>query len=199
MCGPGRVRNFIAALALPAVTYVIAGVLIPGYVSTFIVRPNEFVKETPYIKNNIEFTRKAFGLDQVEEIPFVPRTSNTVFDPAAHAPTIENIRLWDWRALQSTLRQIQEIRTYYDFRDVDIDRYTVNGRPRQVMLAARELDRNKLPAGTLNWVNERLVYTHGYGATMNTVTDFTQRRIAAIRSVQYARPEHSAGYSAQAA
>jgi uncharacterized membrane protein (UPF0182 family) len=170
----GHARNFVLALALPLVTYVIAGVLIPGYVATFVVRPNELVKQTPYIKNNIEFTRRAFALDHVEEIPFVPRESNTVFDPAAHAPTIENIRLWDWRALQSTLRQVQEIRTYYDFKDVDIDRYTVNGRRRQVMLAARELDRNKLPAGTLNWVNERLVYTHGYGATMNTVTDFTR-------------------------
>ena len=170
----GRVRNFVAALAMPLATFMVAGVLIPGYVATFVVRPNEFVKETPYIKNNIEFTRKAFGLDHVEEIPYVPRETNAVFDPVAHAPTIENIRLWDWRALQSTLRQIQEIRTYYDFRDVDIDRYTINGRPRQVMLSARELDRNKLPAGTLNWVNERLVYTHGYGATMNTVTDFTR-------------------------
>jgi len=170
----GLARNFVAALGLPLATYMVAGVLIPGYVATFVVRPNEFVKETPYIKNNIEFTRKAFGLDHVEEIPFVPREANAVFDPAAHAPTIDNIRLWDWRALQATLRQIQEIRTYYDFKDVDIDRYIINGRPRQVMLSARELDRNKLPAGTLNWVNERLVYTHGYGATMNTVTDFTR-------------------------
>ena len=170
----GHLRNLIAALILPALTFVVAGMLIPGYVSTFVVRPNEFVKETPYIRNNIEFTRKAYGLDQVEEIPFEPRTTNTVFDPVAHAPTIENIRLWDWRALQSTLRQIQEIRTYYDFRDVDIDRYTIKGKPREMMLAPRELDRNKLPAGTLNWVNERLVYTHGYGATMNSVTDFTR-------------------------
>ena len=170
----GHIRNFIAAVILPAVTYVVVGVLIPGYVATFVVRPNEFVKETPYIKNNIEFTRKAFRLDQVEEIPFEPRTTGAVFDPAAHAPTIDNIRLWDWRALQSTVRQIQEIKTYYDFRDIDVDRYILNGKPRQVMLAARELDRNKLPANTLNWVNERLVFTHGYGATMNTVTDFTK-------------------------
>lgn len=170
----GHLRNLVAALALPVITYVVAGILIPGYVATFVVKPNEFVKETPYIKNNIEFTRRAFALDQVEEIPFEPKTTNTVFDPVAHAPTIDNIRLWDWRALQATLRQIQEIRTYYDFKDVDIDRYMVNGKPRQMMLAARELDINKLPAGTLNWVNERLVYTHGYGATMNSVTDFTK-------------------------
>ncbi|HLQ77283.1 MAG TPA: UPF0182 family protein, partial [Terriglobia bacterium] len=170
----GHIRNLIAALILPVLTFAVAGILIPGYVSTFVVKPNEFVKETPYIRNNIEFTRKAYGLDQVEEIPFEPRTTSTVFDPVAHAPTIENIRLWDWRALQSTLRQIQEIRTYYDFRDVDIDRYVINGKTREMMLAPRELDRNKFPAGTLNWVNERLVYTHGYGATMNSVTDFTR-------------------------
>lgn len=172
--GMGRLRNLVVALVLPAITYAVAGVLIPGYVATFVVRPNEFVKETPYIKNNIEMTRKAYALDQVEEIPFEPKTTSTVFDPAAHAATIDNIRLWDWRALQATLKQIQEIRTYYDFRDVDIDRYTINGKLRQMMLAPRELDRNKLPAGTLNWVNERLVYTHGYGATMNSVTDFTK-------------------------
>ncbi|HET9131557.1 MAG TPA: UPF0182 family protein, partial [Terriglobia bacterium] len=96
----GRIRNFFLAIAIPLVTYVIAGVLIPGYVATFVVRPNEFVKETPYIKSNIEFTRKAFDLDRVEEIPFVPKETNTLFDPAAHAPTIENIRLWDWKSLQ---------------------------------------------------------------------------------------------------
>jgi len=189
----GQLRNFVAAIALPLLTYVVTGVLIPGYVTTFVVRPNEFVKETPYIKHNIEFSRKAFGLDRVEELPFVPRETNAVFDPAAHEPTIENIRLWDWRALQATLRQIQEIRTYYDFKDVDIDRYVINGRPRQVMLAARELDRTKLPAGTLNWVNERLVYTHGYGATMNTVTDFTREGlpqfILSNMPVQSAAPE----------
>jgi uncharacterized protein len=170
----GRIRSFAVALALPLLTFLVVGILIPGYVSTFVVRPNEFVKETPYIRHNIDFTRKAYGLDLVEEIPFVPRETNVVFDPAAHASTIENVRLWDWQALQLTLRQIQEIRTYYDFRDVDVDRYIINGRPRQVMLAARELDRGKLPSGRSNWVNERLVYTHGYGATMNTVTDFTR-------------------------
>ena len=170
----GRLRNTIAAIALPLLTYVVTGILIPGYVGTFVVRPNEFVKETPYIRNHIEFSRKAFGLDRVEELPFVPRETNAVINPAAHEPTIENVRLWDWRALQATLHQIQGIRTYYDFNDVDIDRYIVNGRPRQVMLAARELDREKLPAGTSNWVNQRLVYTHGYGATMNTVSDFTR-------------------------
>ena len=170
----GRIRNLGLAIATPALTYLVAGGLAPFYVSTFVVRPNELVRERPYIKNNIEFTRKAFGLDHIEEIPFEPRVTNAVFDPAAHPETIENIRLWDWRALQSTLRQIQEIRTYYDFPDIDVDRYLINGKQQAVMLAARELNLNKLPSGSQNWVNERLIYTHGYGVTMNSVSRFTR-------------------------
>ena len=170
----GRVRNLGIAVAIPALTYAVAGGVAPFYVSTFVVRPNELVRERPYIKNNIEFTRKAFGLDRIEEIPFEPRLTNAVFDPSAHSDTLDNTRLWDWRALQSTLRQIQEIRTYYDFPDIDVDRYPVGGKPQAVMLAARELSLNKLPAGSQNWVNERLIYTHGYGVTMNPVSRFTR-------------------------
>ena len=170
----GRIRNLGLAVAIPALTYVVAGGIAPFYVTTFVVRPNELVRERPYIKNNIEFTRKAFGLDRIEEVPFEPRLTNAVFDPAAHSETIDNIRLWDWRALQSTLRQIQEIRTYYDFPDIDVDRYVIDGKQQAVMLAARELSLNKLPAGSQNWVNERLIYTHGYGVTMNPVSRFTR-------------------------
>jgi uncharacterized protein len=170
----GRIRNLGLAIAIPALTYAVAGGLAPFYVSTFVVRPNELVREKPYIKNNIEFTRKAYGLDHIEEIPFEPRVTNAVFDPAAHSETLENVRLWDWRALQSTLRQVQEIRTYYDFPDIDVDRYRIGGKQQAVMLAARELSLNKLPAGSRNWVNERLIYTHGYGLTMNPVSRFTR-------------------------
>ncbi|MBI4474761.1 MAG: UPF0182 family protein, partial [Acidobacteria bacterium] len=169
-----RIRNLAIALILPALTYVVAGVLVPGYVSTFVVRPNELVRETPYIRHNIQFTRTAFGLDRVEEIPYDPRVTNTSFNPAAHAETLENIRLWDWRALQSTLRQLQEIRTYYEFADVDVDRYVLGGKPQAVMLATRELSLAKLPAGSRNWINERLIYTHGYGVTVNSVSQFTR-------------------------
>lgn len=170
----GRIRNIAAAIALPAIAYILAGIVVPGYVSTFVVRPNELVRETPYIRHNIELTRKAFGLERIEEIAFEPRLSNAVFDPAAHRDTLQNVRLWDWRALQSTLRQVQEIRTYYDFPDVDVDRYIIGGKPQAMMLAARELSLNKLPAGSRNWVNERLIYTHGYGVTMNPVNEFTR-------------------------
>jgi len=170
----GRIANIITAAAIPAVTYVIGGVLVPAYVTTFVVRPNEFVRETPYIRNNIQFTRRAFDLDHVDDIPFEPKLTNATFNPADYKATLDNIRLWDWRALQDTLRQIQEIRTYYDFPDVDVDRYVVNGKLTGTMLAARELSLSKLPSGSQNWVNERLIYTHGYGVTMNPVSRFTR-------------------------
>ena len=171
----GRIRNLGIAIAVPAVTYIVAGVLVPFYVTTFVVGPNELVREKPYINNNIEFTRRAYALDHIEEVPFEPRVTNAVFDPAAHPETLENVRLWDWRALQSTLRQIQEIRTYYDFRDIDVDRYLINGKPQAMMLAARELSLSKLSSsGSQNWVNERLIYTHGYGVTMSPVSRFTK-------------------------
>ncbi len=188
-----RVRYLALAVGIPAVTYIVAGVIAPFYVTTFVVRPNELVREKPFIKNNIEFTRKAFALDQVEEVPFEPRVTNAVFDPARHPDTLENARLWDWRALQSTLRQIQEIRTYYDFPDIDVDRYLIAGKPQAVMLATRELSLNKLPSGSQNWVNERLIYTHGYGITMNPVSRFTKEGlpefILSNMPVESTRPE----------
>jgi len=168
-----KIRTAVLPLALPVLAHIVGGVVIPGYVTTFVVRPNELRAETPYIRHNIEFTRKAFGLDKVEEMPFDPRRTNAVFDPATHAATLANMRLWDWKALQDTLRQIQVIRTYYDFPDVDLDRYTVDGKLTSTMLASREMDIEKLPAGTRNWVNDRLIYTHGYGVTMNAASRFT--------------------------
>jgi len=189
----GRLAPLGVALAAPFVTYVVVGLLAPAYVTTFIVRPNELVRETPYIRHNIEFTRKAFGIDSVEEIPFEPRVADTAFDPERHAATLENIRLWDWRALRSTLEQIQEIRTYYTFADVDVDRYIIDGRPQAMMLAARELNLNNLPAGSRNWVNERLIYTHGYGVTMNPVSQFTRegqpRLVLSNMPVESAHPD----------
>src|SRR6266702_947034 len=106
---------------------------------------------------------------------------------------LDNIRLWDWRALQDTLRQVQEIRTYYDFPDVDVDRYMVDGKPVEMMLAAREFSLNKLPSGSRNWVNERLIYTHGYGVTMNPVSQFTREGLPQFvlsnMPVESTRPE----------
>jgi uncharacterized membrane protein (UPF0182 family) len=142
-------------------------------VSSFIVKPNELVREEPYIAYNIAATRAAFGLDKFVRSEFPAETTVDATDPANNQPTLNNIRLWDWHALQDTLRQVQEIRTYYDFPDIDIDRYDLNGTTREVMLAARELNVEKLPESSRNWINEKLIYTHGYGVTMNPVNGFT--------------------------
>lgn len=166
-------RNLVAIVALPAATYVVAWMLIPGYISSFVVRPNELTLETPYIANNIEYTRRAFGLDSVEQIPFDPVVHTPPFDAQEHLTTLGNVRLWDWRALQSTLEQVQEIRTYYDFIDVDVDRYVINGEKRSMMLATREMNLARLPSSANDWINQRLIFTHGYGVTMNPVNRFT--------------------------
>ena len=147
--------------------------LVGWYVSTFVVKPNELVREEPYIAHNIEMTRTAYGLDKFAQNEFPAETTLDAADPAHNQPTLDNIRLWDWHALQDTLRQVQEIRTYYDFPDIDIDRYTINGTMREVMLAQRELNVDKLPVSSRNWINEKLIYTHGYGVTMNPVNGFT--------------------------
>jgi uncharacterized membrane protein (UPF0182 family) len=167
-----RGRWLLAAVA-PAVACYIAVALVGWYVSSFLVKPNELVREQPYILHNIEMTRQAYGLDRFQKREFPAETTVAATDPANNQPTLQNIRLWDWHALQDTLRQIQEIRTYYDFPDIDIDRYQIDGSMRQVMLAARELDVEKLPESSRNWINEKLIYTHGYGVTMNPVNGFT--------------------------
>jgi hypothetical protein len=167
-----RARWLAVAVAPAVVCY--AGVALVGwYVSSFIVKPNELVREQPYIVHNIEMTQQAYGLDRFQQREFPAEITVDATDPANNQATLQNIRLWDWHALQDTLRQIQEIRTYYDFPDIDIDRYQINGSMREVMLAARELNVDKLPESSRNWINDKLIYTHGYGITMNTVNGFT--------------------------
>jgi len=164
---------WIVGAVLPAaLCYALLG-LVGWYVSNFVVKPNELVREEPYIANNIEMTRQAYGLDQFSQREFPAETTVEATDPANNQPTLQNIRLWDWHALQDTLRQVQEIRTYYDFPDIDIDRYSIDGTMREVMLATRELNVEKLPDSSRNWINEKLIYTHGYGITMNPVNGFT--------------------------
>ncbi|HST53506.1 MAG TPA: UPF0182 family protein [Pyrinomonadaceae bacterium] len=169
-----RLRVLLAAIALPVAVYVVAVLVVPGYVQSFVVKPNELERETPYIERNIAATRQAFNLERVEARDFPADTDDSAYALDANRPTLDNLRIWDYHALQATLRQVQEIRTYYDFNDVDIDRYDVGGQTRQMMLAARELDVSKLPASSRgNWINERLIYTHGYGVTMNPANGFT--------------------------
>ena len=176
--GPRVGRLFGAALPA-ALLYVGAGA-VAAYVEAFVVKPNELVREQPYINHNIEFTRQAYALDRFTQRAFPAETSLQAADPANNQATLQNIRLWDWRVLQDTLRQLQEIRTYYDFPDIDIDRYLIDGVPRQVMLAARELSVSKLPASSRNWINEKLIYTHGYGITMNAVNGFTAEGLPSL-------------------
>jgi uncharacterized membrane protein (UPF0182 family) len=167
-----RARWLVAAITPAVLCY--AGVALVGwYVSSFRVKPNELVYEQPYIVHNIEMTQQAYGLDRFQQREFPAETTVDATDPANNQATLQNIRLWDWKALQATLQQIQEIRTYYDFPDVDIDRYNINGSMREVMLAARELNVDKLPESSRNWINDKLIYTHGYGITMNPVNGFT--------------------------
>ena len=137
----------------------------------FVVSPNEQVKETPYIVHNVEATRRAFALDGVEERAVSGDATLTQEDIKRNAETLENVRLWDHQPLLDTFGQLQEIRTYYDFTSVDNDRYVIDGKYRQIMLSARELNSDSLPNRT--WINERLTFTHGYGLTLGPVNQVT--------------------------
>jgi uncharacterized protein len=194
-----RGRWLVAAI-LPAAVCYVALQVVGWYVSSFIVKPNELVREQPYIAHNIDMTQQAYGLNRVSQREFPAETSVEAADPANNQATLQNIRLWDWHALQDTLRQIQEIRTYYDFPDIDIDRYEIDGTTREVMLAARELNVEKLPESSRNWINEKLIYTHGYGITMNPVNGFTPEGLptlvlsnmpvqSTVRGLTVTRPE----------
>ncbi len=194
-----RGRWLVAAI-LPAAVCYIAVQAVAWYVSSFIVKPNELVREQPYIVYNTALTRQAYGLNRVSQREFPAETNVDAAEPANNQATLQNIRLWDWRALQDTLRQIQEIRTYYDFPDIDIDRYDIDGTTREVMLATRELNVDKLPESSRNWINEKLIYTHGYGITMNPVNGFTPEGLptlilsnmpvqSTVRSLTVTRPE----------
>jgi uncharacterized protein len=159
-----------AAVAL-YILGVAGGFAYAGVVQRFVVSPNEQVKETPYILHNIEATRLAFAIDQVDERSVSGDATLTRQDIARNADTLENVRLWDHQPLLDTFSQLQEIRTYYDFVSVDNDRYVINGRYRQVMLSARELNSASLPNRT--WINERRTFTHGYGLTLGPVNEVT--------------------------
>jgi hypothetical protein len=146
--------------------------LYPSLLQRFRVVPNEVAAERPFIQRNIEFTRRAYGLDKVETKDFPAEENLTVADLERNDPTIKNIRLWEHKPLLSTYSQLQEIRTYYKFVDVDNDRYLIDGTYRQVMLSARELSHDHLPSRI--WINEHLTYTHGYGVVFGPVNQVTR-------------------------
>ncbi len=141
--------------------------LAPILFEQFAVKPNELSLESPYIQKNIEFTRRAYGLNLIKEVPFPAETNLTLQDIQNNLPTVRSIPLWDQRPLMATYSQLQEIRSYYRFQSVDVDRYTIGNEYRQVMLAGREFSRNPLSIQGDTWVNRHLVFTHGYGICMS--------------------------------
>lgn len=145
--------------------------LYPGFIQRFRVIPNEIVAESPYIAHNIHFTRQAYGLDRIDEREFPAEETLNREALRRNDQTVKNIRLWDHRPLLTTYSQTQEIRTYYKFVDVDNDRYQIDGEYRQVMLSARELSHQHLPSRS--WINEHLIFTHGYGVVLGPVNRIT--------------------------
>jgi uncharacterized membrane protein (UPF0182 family) len=153
---------------------------IPMLVQKVVVKPNELAKESPYIAYNIDYTRKAYNLNKIEEVRFEVKDALSMEELERHDVTIQNIRIWDERPLLRTYRQIQAIRLYYDFNNVDVDRYQVDNQYRQVMLAARELVVDQLPRQANTWVNRHLVYTHGYGLASSAVNEVTSEGLPSL-------------------
>jgi len=147
------------------------GGIYPAFMQQFDVQPNELNKERPYIEYNIDLTRRAYGLGEIQEFDFGSVADLTAEALAGAEATIRNIRLWDYRPLRDTYAQIQEIRLYYEFVDVDVDRYYLDGDYRQVTLSAREMATDQLQSRT--WVNDHLQFTHGYGLVMSPVNEVT--------------------------
>jgi uncharacterized membrane protein (UPF0182 family) len=153
---------------------VVFATILPTVVQKLVVKPNELAKESPYIAYNIDYTRKAYNLNKIQEVDFPVSDTLSAEDIGEHNVTIQNIRIWDERPLLQTYRQIQSIRLYYDFNNVDVDRYLIDNQLRQVTLAARELAVNQLPPQANTWVNRHLIYTHGYGLALSPVNEVTR-------------------------
>ncbi len=151
----------------------VGGVIIPGLVESLRVSPAQLTYEAPYIEHHIDYTRRAYGLDNFETVQYSAEEEITWSDYEENKGTFNNIRLWDYRPIHDTFRQVQEMREFYNFYDVDIDRYYVDGEYRQVMLSAREIDHDGLAPDARTWVNQHLQYTHGYGLAASPVNEAT--------------------------
>ena len=162
--------------------------VIPGLVSSLYVKPNEISLERPYIDRHIHATRSAYGLEKrVKEVEFKAHPEARI-DVSKHKNLLDNVRLWDWRAFHDTITQIQALRPYYTFFDSDIDRYTINGQLRQVLLSPRELDIRQLPDARTRWINPHFIYTHGYGLVLAEVSQITPDGLPVLL-VENAPPE----------
>jgi uncharacterized membrane protein (UPF0182 family) len=163
----------IIAIGLLVLTSIVAGALVPAFVQRFQVAPQELQREQPYIEDNIRFTRIAYGLDDVDTRPFPAEATVSGDEVEAAQTTIENIRLWNPDTLLSSFQQLQRIQPYYEFQDVDVDRYEVEGVRRVVMIAPREVRQSGIPGGGRTWQNEHLFYTHGYAVVASRVDETT--------------------------
>jgi uncharacterized membrane protein (UPF0182 family) len=166
-------RLTMAAPGLLFAASLLLGSAYPAFIQQFRVSPNEIALERPFIEYNIYFTRKAFGLYRIVESPFPATPLLTLADVEANRDTIDNIRLWDWRPMKQTFNQLQAMRLYYEFVDVDLIRYRLDGDLRPLMISAREMNPAELPAAAQTWINLHLKFTHGFGAVIspgNTMT-----------------------------
>ncbi len=193
----GTWRRAVLPPGVVVVLYIVGIGVYPGLLQKFKVAPNELALEMPYIESNIRFTRFGYNLDKIETVPFDVDTKLSATDIANNDATIKNIRLWDHAPLLKTYSQLQQIRTYYKFFDVDNDRYMVNGQYTQVMLSPRELSYADLPSK--NWINERLIFTHGNGITFGPVSRISKEGLpeffvkdippVSLADVKVTRPE----------
>ncbi len=168
-----RLRIIIATISFWFVASILVGFIFPSAVQRFIVSPNELKYEKPYIENSIEWTRIGYGLNNITDANYEYQPQLTQSHLADNPETINNLRLWDPKPARDVYNQVQHLRLYYEFEDVDIDRYIVDGEYRQVILSARELSPEELPEEAQRWVPRTLQYTHGYGAVVSPVTEFT--------------------------
>ncbi|ABO50322.1 protein of unknown function UPF0182 [Desulforamulus reducens MI-1] len=166
-----RFRLTAYAIGGLLVTSILLGSVYPAIIQKFVVLPNEFNREIPYIANNIKFSQQAYNLDKIEQKDFPAGRTLQAKDIQENKNTIDNIRLWDWQPLRQTYSQLQEMRLYYEFKNIDIDRYAIDEEYRQIMIAVREMNQDQLPQQAKTWINQRLKYTHGYGIAMSPVNE----------------------------
>lgn len=194
----GRGWKAIAGVVVAWVVVTIgAGSIYPSFVQRFQVAPNELTLERPYIEDSIQYTRMAFNLDKIQETSYAADRAVSPEGLAEQPESIRNVRLWDYRPLLQTYNQVQALRQFYAFNDVDVDRYVIDGQPEQVMVAARELAPDRLNADAQTWVNLKLVYTHGYGVaispasrvTANGLPAFYAKDLPVQGSIPVTRPE----------
>ena len=171
---PARTRGVLIALGVWAGLWLLSRALCPALIQAVRVTPNELQLEEPYIARSIAHTLAAYKLDGIREVQYAVAEDLSYEEVLADPQTIDNVRLWDWRPLRDTYRQIQAIRSYYDFNDVDVDRYELARGYTQTLLSVREMQHEKLAPEARTWVNERLQYTHGYGLCLSPVNEATE-------------------------